>query len=86
MLQLNANELKDVDFIQRARALAQLRKPEKVLKAAAALWSEYASRCTYGLCPREDLVERRNQAADALWKRFATEVNTDKAFEVRRAH
>lgn len=81
-LQLTAEEQKDVDFILRTRALPHKRSPEKVLKAAAALWTEYATRCAYGFNPRRKIVERRNVAAANLWKRFVVEVKSEESVEV----
>lgn len=79
--QLVGDEKADVDFIQKTRALAHYRKPEKVLRAAASLYAEYSFRSTYGVNRRENLIERRNSGAKQLWKKFAQEVNADKAVE-----
>lgn len=81
-LQLTAEEQKDTDFILRTRSLPHKRSPEKVLKAAAALWAEYATRCAYGFNPRRKIVERRNDAASNLWKRFVMEVKSEQNVEV----
>ena len=75
-LQLTADEREDLEFVRDAQGLRSLRDPRETLRKAAKLWAAYSRRCSYGVC-RRNVLERRNQGAERVWRSFVAEVDMD---------